>query len=73
MRFEPTMKQAVIRRTVRKFAEKKLAHAAMEMDRTGRFPWDIAGEMADLQYFGLEIPRKYGGAWLDTVSYAIVI
>lgn len=73
MRFEPTMKQAVIRRTVRKFAEKKLAPAAMEMDRTGRFPWDIAEEMADLQYFGLEIPRKYGGAGLDTVSYAIVI
>ena len=57
MRFDPTMKQAAIRRTVRKFAERKLAPAAMEKDRTGRFPWDVAGEMADLNYFGLEIPR----------------
>jgi butyryl-CoA dehydrogenase len=73
MRFEPTMKQAVIRRTARKFAERKLAPAASEMDRTGRFPWDVAGEMADLNYFGLEIPPKYGGAGLDTMSYAIVI
>ena len=73
MRFEPTMKQAVIRRTARKFAEAKLAPAAVEMDRTGLFPWDIAEEMADLNYFGLEIPAQYGGAELDTVSGAIVI
>jgi butyryl-CoA dehydrogenase len=73
MRFEPTMKQAVIRRTARKFAEAKLAPAAAEMDRTGHFPWDIAKEMADLNYFGLEIPAQYGGAELDTVSGAIVI
>ena len=73
MRFEPTMKQAVIRRTARKFAETTLAPAAAEMDRTGHFPWDIAEEMADLNYFGLEIPAQYGGAELDTVSGAIVI
>jgi butyryl-CoA dehydrogenase len=73
MRFEPTMKQAVIRRTARKFAEAKLAPAAAEMDRTGHFPWDIAEEMAELNYFGLEIPAQYGGAALDTVSSAIVI
>lgn len=73
MRFEPTMKQAVIRRTARKFAESKLAPAAAEMDRSGQFPWDIAREMAALNYFGLEIPAQYGGAQLDAVSGAIVI
>jgi butyryl-CoA dehydrogenase len=73
MRLEPTMKQAVIRRTVRKYAEQRLAPAAVEMDRTGEFPRDIAKEMAALQFFGLEIPSKYGGAGLDTVSYAMVI
>ncbi|MEE9419748.1 MAG: acyl-CoA dehydrogenase family protein [Desulfatiglandaceae bacterium] len=67
------MKQAVIRRSVRKFAEKRLAPAAVEMDRTGDFRWDIAEEMARLQYFGLEIPARYGGAGLDSVSAAIVI
>jgi butyryl-CoA dehydrogenase len=67
------MKQAVIRRSVRKFAEKRLAPAAVEMDRTGDFQWDIAEEMARLQYFGLEIPARYGGAGLDSVSAAIVI
>lgn len=67
------MKQAVIRRTVRKFAETRLAPVSIEMDRTGLFPWDIAQEMADLKYFGLEIPARYGGAGLETISYAIVI
>jgi butyryl-CoA dehydrogenase len=73
MHLEPSMKQAVIRRTVRKFADRKLASIAVEMDRTGDFPMAIAREMALLQYFGLEIPAHYGGAGLDTVSYAIVI
>ncbi|MBW1701368.1 MAG: acyl-CoA dehydrogenase family protein [Deltaproteobacteria bacterium] len=73
MHLEPSMKQAVIRRTVRKFAETRLAPVAVEMDRTGLFPWDIAQEMADLNYFGLEIPAQYGGAGLETISYAIVI
>ncbi|MBW1691321.1 MAG: acyl-CoA dehydrogenase family protein [Deltaproteobacteria bacterium] len=73
MRFEPTMKQAVIRRTVRNFVEPKLADAAVEMDRTARFPWDLAREMADLQYFGLEIPTEHGGAGLDAVSSTMVV
>ena len=73
MKLEPNMKQAVIRRTVRKFAESKLAPAAVEMDRTGLFPMDIAEEMAELQYFGLEIPSRYCGAGFDSISYAIVI
>ena len=73
MRLEPSMKQEVIRRTTRKFAEAKLTDAAVDMDRTGNFPWDIAKEMADLQYFGLEIPSKYGGAGLESLCSAIGI
>ncbi|MCJ7596900.1 MAG: acyl-CoA dehydrogenase family protein [Desulfobacterales bacterium] len=73
MHLELSMKQAVIRRTVRKFAEERLSPAAGEMDATARFPLEIAGEMADLDYFGLEIPAEYGGAGLDAVSYAVVI
>ncbi len=73
MHLDLTMKQTVIRRTVRKYAERRLAPAAVEMDKTGLFPQDIAREMAALQYFGLEIPSQYGGAGLDAVSCSIVI
>jgi len=73
MRLEPSMKQEVIRRTARKFSEDRLADAAVEMDKTALFDWDIAKEMADLQYFGLEIPAKYGGAGLESINSSIVI
>jgi butyryl-CoA dehydrogenase len=73
MRLEPTMKQAVIRRAAKKFAETRLADAAVEMDKTGYFPGDIARDMASLQYFGLEIPAQHGGAGLDAVSAAMVV
>ena len=73
MHLELTMKQAVIKRTVRKFAEERITPVLGEMDASGRFPSEIASEMAPLQYFGLEIPSEYGGAGLDAVSYAIVI
>jgi butyryl-CoA dehydrogenase len=73
MQFLPTMKQSVIRRTVKEFAASKLADAAIEMDRTARFPLHLVREMADLHYFGLEIPAEYGGAGLDAVSSAMVV
>jgi butyryl-CoA dehydrogenase len=73
MYLEPTMKQAVIRRTARRMAEEKLAPIAAEMDSTGTFPVEVAREMGALQYFGLQIPRNLGGAGLDTVSYSIVV
>jgi len=73
MVLDPKMKQAVIRRTVRKFAEEKLVPAAAEMDAKAEFPVRVAEEMAALQYFGLEIPAAYAGAGLDCVCYAIVI
>ncbi|MFO8088996.1 MAG: acyl-CoA dehydrogenase family protein [Desulfatiglandaceae bacterium] len=73
MRLEPTMKQAVIRRTVRRFGQHRLAQAAVEMDTSGRFSDEVAQRMAELQYFGLEASDEYGGAGLDPISYAIVI
>jgi butyryl-CoA dehydrogenase len=73
MRFEPTMKQMVIRRTVRKFAEERISPVTEEIDRTGVFPMEIIEELGKLHYFGLEIPAEYGGAGLDAVSYAIVV
>jgi len=73
MNLEPTMKQSVIRRSVRRFAEEKIALLAAAMDAKAEFPRALAGEMASLDYFGLEIPKEHGGAGLDTVSAAMVI
>jgi len=58
---------------VRAFAEAELGPIVGELDRKARFPWEIVEKMQPLNFFGLQIPEKYGGAGLDSISYAITI
>ena len=73
MDFNPCMKHQVIRKSVREFAENEIKPHVSELDREARFPWEIVEKMKPLNFFGLQTPREYGGAALDTISYAIVI
>ena len=73
MDFNPCLKHKAVRKTVRKFAETELGPINHEIDRDSRFPWEVIEKMGPLNYFGLQVPRKYGGAELDTISYAITI
>ncbi|HWV57473.1 MAG TPA: acyl-CoA dehydrogenase family protein [Longimicrobiales bacterium] len=61
------------RRQVREFAEAEIEPVARELDRTSRFPWDTVRAMADRGYFGIEVPREYGGLGLDGLSYIVAI
>ena len=73
MDFNPCTKHKAVRKTVRKFAETELGPISHEIDRDSRFPWEVIEKMGPLNYFGLQVPKKYGGAGLDTISYAITI
>ena len=73
MDFNPCMKHKIVRRTVREFAEAELGPVAYEIDRDARFPWEVAEKMRTLNFFGLQVPKKYGGAEVDSISYAITI
>ena len=73
MDFNPCTKHKAVRKTVRKFAETELGPISHEIDRDSRFPLEVIEKMGPLQYFGLQVPKKYGGAELDTISYAITI
>ncbi len=73
MDFNPCMKHKAVRKSVRKFAETELGPISHEIDRDSRFPWEVIEKMGPLNYFGLQVPKKYGGAELDTISYAITI
>jgi alkylation response protein AidB-like acyl-CoA dehydrogenase len=73
MNFELTDEQELLRRTVRDFAESRVAPLAEELDREERFPYELVQEMAELGLMGIPIPEEYGGAGADTVSYAIAI
>lgn len=67
------MKHKVVRKTVRKFAEAELGPIAHEIDSESRFPWEIIEKMQPLNFFGLQVPDEYGGADMDSVSYAIAV
>ena len=55
------------------FAEAELAPIAHDIDRDARFPWEVVEKMRPLQFFGLQTAKAYGGAEMDSISYAIAI
>jgi alkylation response protein AidB-like acyl-CoA dehydrogenase len=63
----------LVRRTVRDFAQERIAPVAEELDHEHRFPYDIVAELAELGLMGIPVPEEYGGAGGDTLSYAIAI
>jgi alkylation response protein AidB-like acyl-CoA dehydrogenase len=71
--YELTEEQQLLRRTVRDFAESRVAPLAAELDRESRFPYELVAEMAELGLMGIPIPEQYGGAGADTASYAIAV
>jgi butyryl-CoA dehydrogenase len=57
----------------RQFAQTELAPVAKEIDDEGRFPWEVVEKMGPLNFFGMQAPRKHGGAEMDSISYCLVI
>ncbi len=73
MNLDLTDEHELLRRTVRDFAEQRVAPVAAELDREHRFPYELVKEMAELGLMGMTIPEEYGGAGTDTVSYALAV
>jgi short-chain 2-methylacyl-CoA dehydrogenase len=63
----------LVRRTVRDFAQERVAPVAEELDRLHRFPYELVSELGELGLMGMTIPEEYGGAGTDTLSYAIAV
>ena len=73
MNFDLAEEHELVRKTVRDFAEQRIAPQAAELDRTGSFPYDLVAELAELGLMGMTIPEEYEGGGADTVSYAIAV
>lgn len=73
MNFELNEEQRMIRDTVRRFAQEKVAPIAHETDETGVFPAENFKEMGKLGLLGLPVPEEYGGVGADTISYSIAV
>ena len=63
----------MIRETARKFSEEKIAPGTIERDENEVFPHEIVAELGKLGFMGMMVPEEWGGAGLDTVSYAIAV
>ncbi|RKZ16284.1 acyl-CoA dehydrogenase [bacterium] len=63
----------IIRDIARRFTEEKIIPIAAEIDVEGRFPEDNMRALGEMGFLGVMVPEEYGGAGMDTVSYALVI
>ncbi len=73
MNFDLSEEHELLRRTVREFAEQRIAPVAEELDREHQFPYEIVAELAELGLMGIPIPEEYGGGGGDTLSYTLAI
>jgi len=73
MEFDPSENETMIRTMVRDFVEAELRPVVVENERLGRFPSEVVAKMATIGLCGMVIPEEWGGAGLDTVSYAAAI
>lgn len=73
MQLELNEQQKMIRNMVKEFAEKEVAPIAAELDKKEEYPTKTLEKMAKLGLLGIIIPQEYGGAGLDTISYATVV
>lgn len=73
MNFELTQEQKFVRKMVRKFAETEVEPIAADIDKEHRFPTETVEKMARFGMLGVPIPKEYGGAGGDNISYAITV
>ncbi len=73
MNFELTEEQLMIQQTAREFAQEKIAPSAVERDLKEEFPHEIIKELGELGFMGMMVSPDWGGAGLDTVSYALAM
>ena len=73
MDFALTDEQSLIRDTARDFTDKEVVPRAGENARNSHFDLDLIRKIADQGYLGAIVPREYGGAGLDYVTYGLVV
>jgi len=65
--------QRLIRQTAREFTDNEIVERARDNDRDERFDVELVGKIADQGYLGAIVPREYGGAGLDYLTYGLVV
>lgn len=62
-----------LQRAAKEFAVKSVRPRADEIDRSGKFPQDLAQMMAELGYRGLPYPVEYDGSGAGYTGYTLIL
>src|ERR1700737_4981403 len=73
MDFELPDEQRLIRETARDFTDNEIVERARENDRNEHFDLELVRKIADQGYLGAIVPREYGGAGLDYLTYGLIV
>ncbi len=73
MDFDLTDEQRLIRDTARDFTNGEIVPRARENDRNSHFDVELVKKIAAQGYLGAIVPREYGGAGLDYITYGLVV
>ncbi|MBC7076615.1 MAG: acyl-CoA dehydrogenase family protein, partial [Syntrophomonadaceae bacterium] len=73
MPYELTDEQVMLRNTVRRLANEKIAPRASEIDRTGEYPYDILQLFRENDLMAVNFPPEYGGQGAGIISVCIIV
>ncbi len=73
MDFELNDEQRMIRETAHAFTDNEIVERARENDRNEHFDLELVKKIADQGYLGAIVPRQYGGAGLDYITYGLIV
>jgi alkylation response protein AidB-like acyl-CoA dehydrogenase len=73
MDFELSDEQRLVRETARAFTDNEIVERARENDRNEHFDLELVGKIAEQGYLGAIVPREYGGAELDYLTYGLIV
>jgi len=73
MDFQLTEQQKLFKKTVKDFADEEIKPLASKIDKEEFFPWELYKKMGKLGLMGMTVPKKFGGAGIDRISYMIAL
>ncbi|WP_424951324.1 acyl-CoA dehydrogenase [Deinococcus sp.] len=65
--------QRLIVQTVREYSQAEVASRSAAYDRSGEYPREQLRGLAELGLLGATVPEEWGGAGLDSVTYALCL
>ncbi len=73
MDFKLSKEQLMLQKLFRDFAQNEVKPLAQEIDEEERFPAETVKKMAKLGMMGIYLPKEYGGAGADYLSYVMAV